>query len=366
MGNRRVGFGKFSILVIIFLFIVFPAMTTEKEKWESFMLRDCCQRLYSVSSELDAPKNPADLGKYGARNLFDGNPATCWAEGRKDSGIGQELKVAVRGIPDRIRLVNGYGKSPALFAKNNRIKEVQLTCYAAFSIEGHVSELAMELEALKFPIEKTVTLMDQPEEQGIHFPFNNTELHAFLKKTKALFFQKHPGLTPKKVQQFLLVSCKIQSVYRGTQWNDTCLSELSFHIPEPSAEKTISAIKTNKLENTVFLEYEDGTKDILVKNIHSVFQIVELSPDREWVILIQMPANPGPGRVSTRYLLYNTHSKKKVLPSPTHPEIGSLYGFETQNHTLSLQYENPKTGDVLTVKLTELQQKTSKIKAKVK
>lgn len=325
------------------------------EKWESFMFRDCCQQIFSISSELNAPKNPADLGKYGARNLFDGNPATCWAEGERDSGIGQELKVAVRGIPDRIRLVNGYGKNTALFQKNNRIKDMIITCFAAFSIEGHVTELATDFEALQFPVEKSITLDDRVEEQEIPFPFGRAEIRNFLNKAESSFFRRHKGLVPEKVQRFLIVSCKIQSVYRGSKWNDTCLSELSFHIPRHHNDKTISAIKTNKLENTVFLERKDGTKDILVKDIGSVFQIIDMSPDKIWAILIQMPANPGPGRIATRYLLYNTSLKKRVLPSPAHPDIGDLYGFDTENRTLFLQYENRKNGEVQLLKLSELQ-----------
>jgi len=335
------------------------------EKWESFMLRDCCQQIFSVSSELDAPKDQTKPGKYGVQNLLDGNPATCWAEGERDSGIGQDVKVALRAIPDKIKIVNGYGESPALFSKNNRIKSMTLSCYSAFSIEGHATELAMEFEALEFPVKQIVTLADHMEKQGIPFPFKENEIRNFLKKTETVFFQKHKNLTPENVQQLLVIPCKIQSVYRGTQWNDTCLSELSFHIPRRHNDKTISAIKTNKLENTVFLKHRDGTKNILVKDIDSIFQVIETSPDKAWVILIQMPASPGPGRISTRYLLYNTKSKKKVLPSPAHPDIGDLYGFETQNNTLSLQYEDLKTGNVLLLKLDEIQKKPSKDKLRL-
>ncbi len=364
------GFGreKQYALIIIFLLVALPAVSTEKGKWETLLLRDCCQQLYSASSELNAPKNPADLGKYGARNLFDGNPATCWAEGEPDSGIGQELKVAVRGIPNKIRLVNGYGKSPALFAKNNRIKGTIITCFAAFSIEGHATELATDFEALQFPVEKSITLADRVEKQEIPFPFGRTEIRNFLDKAESLFFRRHKGLVPEKVQRFLIVSCKIQSVYRGSKWNDTCLSELSFTFPKSISRKLapVRAISTDGDEHSVFLNRTDGTKDILVKDVDSIFQIVEVSPDKEWVILIQMPSHPGPGRVETRYLLYRTDLKKQVLPDSDRPEIGDLYGFETQNNTISLQYENRKNGEVQLLKLSELQKKTSKDKTKVK
>jgi len=79
-----------------------------------------------------------------------------------------------------------------------------------------------------------------------------------------------------------------------------------------------------------------------------------------------MPSHPGPGRVETRYLLYRTDLKKQVLPDSDRPDIGDLYGFETQNNTISLQYENRKNGEVQLLKLSELQKKTSKDKAKVK
>ncbi|NOY23422.1 MAG: hypothetical protein GXO70_07920 [Acidobacteria bacterium] len=354
MNDKRTGFGKFRVLVIVFLLIALPVSASAGEKWETLMLTDCCHQLYSVSSELGAPKDPTKFGKYGAQNLFDRNPATCWAEGEADSGIGQKIQVAVRGIPDKIKLINGYGKSPALFAKNNRIREIQLSCYAAFFIEGHATELATELNALKFPVEKTVTIADQTVEQKINFPFDRAKIAAFLKQARAAFFQNRSELAPKKVQLFLLISLKIRSVYRGNKWNDTCLSELSFSSPALHAGKTTSSITINKGGNTVFVEYSDATKETLVKDTGSVFQIVEVSPDKKWVILIRMPAHPGPGRVETQYLLYNIELKKPVLPDPAHPEIGALYGFETENHTLSLQYEDTITGEIQNLNLSDL------------
>ncbi len=356
---------KSGIWIGLCVLLLLLVSATAKEKWLTFSLRDCCQQLYSSSSELNAPEDQTKPGKYGAQNLFDGSPETCWAEGKTGSGIGQNILVALQEIPDKIKVVNGYGKSPALFQKNNRINEMALVCYGAFTIEGHATELATDFEALQLPIEKTVKLADSLEKQEIIFPFHREELQNFLNKAEFEFFQRHKSLVSEKVQRFLVVSCKIKSVYRGSKWNDTCLSELSFHIPRRHVEKTISAVKTNKQENTVFLERIDGTRDILIKDTGSVFQIMDISQDKAWVILIQMPAHPGPGRVATHYLLYHTGSKKKILPDPAHPDIGDIYGFETENHTLFLQYENIKTGDILLLKLTELQKKPGKSQVKV-
>jgi hypothetical protein len=357
MNNKRVNFLKFGAFGVALLVIALPAMSTEKEKWESFRLTDCCHQLYSASSELNAPEDRKIPGKYGAQNLFDGNPASCWVEGEPDSGISQSVMVGLRIIPEKLKIINGYGKNTALFQKNNRIKGMRITCFAAFSIEGHATELATDFEALQFPVEKSITLADRVEEQEIPFPFGRTEIQNFLDKAESSFFRRHKGLVSEKVQRFLIVSCKIQSVYRGSKWNDTCLSELSFTFPKSISRKLapVRAISTDQDEHSVFLNRTDGTKDILVKDVDSIFQIVEISPDKEWVILIQMPSHPGPGRVETQYLLFNTITSKQVLPGSAHPEIGNLYGFDTENRTLFLQYENRKNGEVQLLNLSELQ-----------
>ncbi|NOZ13277.1 MAG: hypothetical protein GXO69_06465 [Acidobacteria bacterium] len=339
--------------IAIILLLVSVTMASVKEKWEKFRLTDCCHRIFSVSSELNAPKNPAEFGKYGPQNLFDGNPATCWAEGVPDSGIGQKIQVAVQKIPDTIYFVNGYGKSPILFHKNNRLQAIKLICFAAFSIPGHCTERAVELNALKYPIEKTVILADRPGKQKFGFPFDRAKLKTFLRHAKTMFLQNHPGPESKNVGQFLLISFKIRSVYRGSRWNDTCLSELSLSFPESSAEKPVSAVTTNEAESTVFLKHPDGTTDTLLKDSDSIFRILELSPDKKWVILIWMPAHPAPGDIPTRYFLYNTISKKKILPDSAFPDIGDLYGFETKKHRLYLQYGSNKTGDVRMIDLAE-------------
>ncbi len=343
------------VLMVFLLFIVLPVSASAGEKWETLMLTDCCHQLFSVSSELDAPKDPTKFGKYGAQNLFDNNPATCWAESAPDSGIGQKIQVAVRKIPDMVYFVNGYGKNRDLFHKNNRIKTIKLTCFAAFSIEGHCTEQIIELNTLKYPLERIVTLADQPEKQKISFPFDRVNLNIFLKHAKTVFFQTHPGIEPENVRQVLLISFEIRSVYQGNKWNDTCLSELSFFFPSHSTEKIVTAITTNEAENTVFLKYSDGTRDTLINDSNSVFQIVELSPDKQWVILIQMPTHPAPGRVATHYMLYNICSKEKVLPSFSYPNIGTMYGFEAENGTFNLQYENTENGDIQLLNLKTLQ-----------
>jgi hypothetical protein len=72
---------------------------------------------------------PTQGTRYGASNLIDGNDDTAWVEGSGDQGIGDFVVVefdtprSVRGII----LHNGYAKNADIFAKNGRVKDVEIT-----------------------------------------------------------------------------------------------------------------------------------------------------------------------------------------------------------------------------------------------
>jgi hypothetical protein len=82
---------------------------------------------YCVSSVL--PTSGVNTVYYGPRNLFDEDRSTAWAEGAAGAGdrewvlLSWPAERSLRGI----RLVNGYAKSSALFAKNGRVQRVRLT-----------------------------------------------------------------------------------------------------------------------------------------------------------------------------------------------------------------------------------------------
>ena len=124
---------------------------------------------------------PAQGNTYGPRNLTDGADKTAWVEGSAGQGVGEFVVLefdqarAVRGLTIR----NGYDKSPDIFAKNSRVKNIELRFSSGDSIE--------------------TTLKDQPGPQ--HLALNQP-------------------ITAKWVEII------IRSVYPGTKYSDTAINEI--------------------------------------------------------------------------------------------------------------------------------------------
>jgi hypothetical protein len=117
--------------------------------------------------------------RYTVDNLFDGKGDTAWAEGVDGPGIGEKLRMAW-GEPlavESLRITNGYAKSDAVFANNNRVKELKITLSNGKSW--------------------SVILADNGSPQTIPI---DAKVHS--------------------------IDLEIESVYPGTKYDDTCLSEV--------------------------------------------------------------------------------------------------------------------------------------------
>lgn len=118
---------------------------------------------------------------FSPANLVDHNSETTWQEGEEDAGIGQELTFAFAdsAIVSAIRLENGKRTSKEEFYENNRVASFQM-----------IDEQAIMIE-----------LSDSEEVQYIIFE------------------------NPVMKDQITLV---LESVFGGTKWNDTCITEIAF------------------------------------------------------------------------------------------------------------------------------------------
>ncbi|KQT04275.1 hypothetical protein ASG57_11770 [Bradyrhizobium sp. Leaf396] len=79
---------------------------------------------YCVSSML----KPQFGNSYGVANLFDASTGTAWVEGASGSGIGEWITIEFEA-PRRVKSIhvqNGYQKTPDIFAKNNRVRQIRL------------------------------------------------------------------------------------------------------------------------------------------------------------------------------------------------------------------------------------------------
>jgi hypothetical protein len=151
--------------------------------------------------------------QYSAYNLSDGDVKTCWAEGTKESGIGEIVMTVIDDINLPVKIWSGYGKSETLYKDNNRPKAVRVfvlvsPCRQVAQVEGQYSDI-------KVIGKHEVELKDLNGWQKLSLPkpLKNVSLECPL---------------PEEYQgKYYFVALEILSVYKGSKFNDTCISEIS-------------------------------------------------------------------------------------------------------------------------------------------
>ena len=83
---------------------------------------------YCVSSAL-APQNGTSFGPENLARWDGGNPAKAWCEGAPDFGLGETVRIEIKGGPAfrRLLVANGYAKSPETYAYHARVRTVEIT-----------------------------------------------------------------------------------------------------------------------------------------------------------------------------------------------------------------------------------------------
>lgn len=134
---------------------------------------------FEVSSSLYDEKQ-----KHPIANIFDNNISTAWVEGKPGDGIGEWIKIGFE--PDfelnQINIVNGYAKSKTIYEANNRLKKVKITFPDGKSEEYLLKDNVLDYQVLK--LSKPVTTNS--------------------------------------------IKITIMEIYKGTKYNDTCISEIKF------------------------------------------------------------------------------------------------------------------------------------------
>lgn len=159
-----------------------------QERWE-LHFRD-----YAANATSSLP--PEGLRNYSAENLADNENLTSWAEGAPGPGIGESVTLTLPKPAKiaRMGLVNGYAATQELYEANNRVKRlnVRVNDGNAFSITVPDERLTTE-----------------------HFYFDLPEPHNAVKS----------------------VTLTIAEVYKGAQFDDTCLSDVVLVTPLSKAPK---------------------------------------------------------------------------------------------------------------------------------
>lgn len=119
---------------------------------------------------------------YSAINLLDGDKTSTWTEGVDGDGIGEwvEFKSKEDFELSKISLINGFTKTSDLYYKNNRIKELKIEFSNGESINAKLLDNIMDFQDIN--LEKAII-------------------------TNSI--------------KFIIVD-----VYKGSKWDDTCISEI--------------------------------------------------------------------------------------------------------------------------------------------
>ncbi len=142
---------------------------------------------------------------YHANYAGDDDPKTAWVEGDKGSGAGQWLRMKLTSLDNttsvRVRIRNGYQKSPELFTQNARVKTATLTLMPS-------------------GVQKVIELKDDAAWQEFVVPQSEGTLQA--------------------------IEIKVASVYEGSKSTDMGLSDVqvfatSTAVDNPAFEKSKKA-----------------------------------------------------------------------------------------------------------------------------
>lgn len=122
--------------------------------------------------------------KYPIANIFDNNLNTAWVKGKLGDGIGEWINVGFEpeSTLSQIKIINGYAKSKEIYMANNRVKKVMLI-------------------------------------------FSDGKSQEFVLKDNILDYQTIKLTKPIKTDS---VRITIEEIYKGTKYNDTCISEIKF------------------------------------------------------------------------------------------------------------------------------------------
>lgn len=150
-----------------------------------FVLKNWPRIMINASNFLWDLKNPL---KYGLQNAFDGNPATSYVENTEDDLMMIEFLTDLYG---EMRIINGYAANERLYKNNNSIKTVGMYDYKPIVVNGEDFVIPEKFQTIKC-------------------------------KNNVLNYQSYKLTTQS-------VIFKVEEIYKGKKYNDTCLAELNFY-----------------------------------------------------------------------------------------------------------------------------------------
>ncbi|MFO7933729.1 MAG: hypothetical protein R6U78_06580 [Bacteroidales bacterium] len=318
--------------ITLLLLLVCPGIFAQtKDSWVEIPLADTMA--YTVFGTEHIPDS-----RYPPGHLFDAGFATCWVSRMPDDNTYPSVFFAVpKDLTDNamLNIFSGYGKSESLFLKNSRPGKVQISLATALVPDGYVSEYGMLCKVLPSPYQETVFLADTFGVQTISLQ-NYQKFMPYHHKALSRYQSSFPFPA---VDTFVLVEMKILSVHQGTVYDDICISEIFFndcYIPSEGKafDRHITSVYVSEDENILLVDTEEQNAVAVYDGNGSILQIIEITGDNRWAIVISMPGE-APGRVETQYLIIDlmngediSHKIENLIPEYT---AGEPVYFESEN-----------------------------------
>lgn len=282
---------------ILFAFIGFLSIShlyaQQKSDWT-----DICV----VVAAFDYENFPPD--PYPQSNLFDGNYKTCWV---------QDISHVFMRFPGYdsvvVNIFAGYGKSKELYYKNSRPRTLRFSVFAGVHAEGFVTEIADVYEGLEFPTVQTAELADSFGIQEVLLKFSQKDLAGFSKNVYQRFRSEFENPV---VDTSLFLKIEISDTRKGSKYDDVCVSEIFLSqnfISSLSSTPQPVKIYLNAKENALLIDDNNQQGITVYSDTSSVLQLIEVSPDKKWAIVISMPVEVE-GRAETTYLLMNLSTRE--------------------------------------------------------
>jgi hypothetical protein len=355
---------KIFLLLLIFLLSAFSC--AEQVPWERLELLSA-YGFHTCSSELDAVDPFEGIGKYGPHNLLDADPATAWVEGVDGDGIGESVTIeAGETLEEAIIIRNGYQKSQALFNANSRVKKLRLTLFAGFMIPGDVTELYAYFSVVPFGEPVEIELEDKSGIQWIEMPFDLEAAAEFKEQKHGVFLREaasrieeiqanSEGFDPEPKFRYFL-KCEILEVYKGSKYDDTCISDIWFgknirtdvkSIPKKLAivdivkddDEAIVYAVTEDDQRFMLADEEALAKDEnLPEGVFLYLEIMDISPDKEWVQIDYMYRQEEEARIEEIGHLYSARYLRELDLTFMEEEVISMFGFMEYDSILYLEY----------------------------
>ena len=302
--NKLKQYRKVACLIVITICFASNGWAQSESEWEDFCIKVC---------DYDYEDMPID--PYPESNIFDGDVKTCWVCGSYKDNNPESVHLQMpHSDKVYVGVFTGYGKSQALFYQNARPNKIRLSVYATVHPKGHVSEIADGYKGLKFPREQIVTLVDTFGIQKFELDFSRKELNEF---SKEVYRQARSYFESPILDSCFFVKIDILESLPGTKYDDICISELYLTGEKCTLNSStpltpIKNVYTNQAENSILIDDDQNQGIVIYHDSLSVLQIIEVSANNKWAIVISMPAEVGEGRVETLYQLVNIPDRKIV------------------------------------------------------